>query len=172
MSNWIIYGLSASLFWGSYAVVSKVVTSEKYLGLSSGQASLLMFGGITIVLLGYFLWQQKTMSSGIKLIGILLILLILGYVIYSLKNIGLQLSLSKLGLGLLQGILWASGMVMAFLALKAGAEAAKLVPIYNTNTLIAVILGLALLHEVPAPEQRLKVIIGAILIVVGGILCA
>jgi uncharacterized membrane protein len=172
MPNWLMYGLSASLFWGTYAVVSKVVTSEKYLGLSSGQASLLMFGGITMVLLGYFLWQQKTMSSHVRLMGILLILLVLGYIIYSLRNIGIQVSLPQLGLGLLQGILWASGMIMAFLALKSGAEAAKLVPIYNTNTLIAVILGLALLHEVPDPEQKIKVIAGAILIVIGGILCS
>ncbi|MCX6760974.1 MAG: hypothetical protein NTZ84_02655 [Candidatus Nealsonbacteria bacterium] len=172
MPNWLMYGLSASLFWGTYAIVSKVVTSEKYLGLSSGQASLLMFGGITIVLMGFFLWQQKIMNLRIKFIGILLILLVLGYVVYALKNIGLQLSLPKLGLGLLQGILWAGGMVMAFLALKSGAEAAKLVPIYNTNTLIAVILGLTLLHEVPDPEQKIKVITGAILIVIGGILCS
>jgi len=172
MTNWLIYGLAASIFWGTYAVVCKVVTSEKYLGLSSGQASLLMFGGITMVLLGYFLWQQKTMAPWLRSMGVLLLLLILGYVVYSLKNIGLQVSLSKVGLGFLQGILWAGGMVMAFLALKAGAEAAKLVPVYNTNTLIAVIIGLALLHEVPAPEQRIKVIIGAILIVAGGILCS
>jgi len=60
--------------------------------------------------------------------------------------------------------------VFAFLAFSAGAEVAKLVPIYNTNTLIAVILGLLLLHEVPAVDERIKVIIGAILIVIGGIL--
>lgn len=170
MQTWLIYGLLASLCWGTYAVVSKVVTSGKYLGIQPTGASLLMFGGITVVFMTYFILRQKTLSVSFKLTGFLLVVAILGYIIYSLKQTGIQISLPTVGFGLLQGALWASGMVFAFMAFSVGAEAAKLVPIYNTNTLIAVILGLLLLHEVPAPDERLKVILGAILMVFGGIL--
>lgn len=170
MPIWLIYGLLASLCWGTCAVVSKVVTSEKYLGIQPGGASLLMLGGITIVFMLYFLSQQGTISVSLKLVGVLLIAAVLGFTIYSLKQTGVQISSATLGFGLLQGALWASGMVFAFMAFSIGADAAKLVPIYNINTLIAVTLGLALLHEVPAPDERLKVIMGAILIVLGGIL--
>ena len=170
MPMWLIYGLLASLCWGTDAVVSKVVTSEKYLGIQPSGASLLMLGGITMVFMLYFLSRQKILSVSLKSVGVLLIAVILGYMIYSLKQTGVQISLPTVGFGLLQGALWASGMVFAFLAFSVGAEAAKLVPIYNTNTLIAITLGLLLLHEVPAPDERLKVIIGALLIVVGGIL--
>lgn len=170
ISTWLIYGLLASLCWGTYAVISKIVTSEKYLGIQPTGASLLMLGGITTVFMLFFIIRQGMLSISLKSAGIFLIMAVLGYMIYSLKQTGVQISLPTLGLGLLQGALWAGGMVFAFLAFSAGAEAAKLVPIYNTNTLIAVILGLLLLHEVPAPDERIKVIIGAILIVIGGIL--
>lgn len=170
MPAWLIYGLLASFCWGSYTIVSKVVTSEKYLGIQPGDASLLMLGGITIVCLPYFLSQQKTESVLLKLVGILVMAVILGYMVYSLKQTGTQISLSTLGFGLLQGMLWASGMVFAFIAFSGGADAVKLVPIYNTNTLVAVTLGLVLLHEIPSPDERLKVIAGAILIIIGGIL--
>ena len=114
--------------------------------------------------------SQGGLSLTLKLIGILLIIAVLGYLIYSLKQTGVQISLPTVGFGLLQGAVWAGGMIFAFSAFSIGAEAARLVPIYNTNTLIAVILGLFLLHEVPVPEERVKVILGALLIVIGGIL--
>lgn len=170
MPTWLIYGVLASFCWGTYAVISKIVTSEKYLGIQPSGASLLMLGGIAVVFLTFFLVRNSTLSLSAKTMGFLLIALLLGYVIYTLREIGVQISISSLGFGLLQGALWASGMIFAFLAFSVGAEAAKLVPIYNTNTLIAVILGLLLLHEVPASDERLKVIIGALLIVLGGIL--
>jgi len=170
MANWLIYGLLASLCWGTYAVISKIVTSEKYLGIAPSGASLLMLGGIAVVFLVYFLAKTGAISLSLKSMGFLLIALILGYVIYALKETGIQISLPTVGFGFLQGGLWAIGMVCAFLAFSAGAEAAKIVPVYNINTLIAVILGLLLLREVPAPDERFKVIVGAILIVLGGIL--
>lgn len=170
MPTWLIYGLLASLCWGTYAIVSKVVTSEKFLGIQPTGASLLMLGGIAIVFLTFFLLKTGSLSLILKLMGFLVIAIIIGYIVYVIKELGIQISQKTLGFRLLQGILWAMGIVFAFLAFSGGAEAAKLVPIYNTNTLIAVILGLILLHEVPAPDERLKVIIGAILIIAGGVL--
>jgi len=75
-----------------------------------------------------------------------------------------------LGLSVVAGIIWALGMLFALLALANNAPVAKLAPIYNINTLIAVALGMVVLKELPVGEDRIKVIIGAILIVIGGIL--
>lgn len=56
------------------------------------------------------------------------------------------------------------------LALVNKADVSRLVPIFNTNTLVAVALGMILLKELPAGTEKIKVVIGAILIVVGGVL--
>ena len=122
MAIWLIYGLLAALCWGSSAVISKIVTSEKYLGVLPTEASLLMLGGITIVFLLYFILQQKIPSIGLKLGGLLLITAVLGYLIYAIKQMGVQISLPVIGFGLLQGILWASGMIFTFLAFSTGVE--------------------------------------------------
>lgn len=79
-------------------------------------------------------------------------------------------NLEGIGLSVLAGIVWAIGMVFALLALSNKAPVAKLNPIYNTNTLITVLIGVILLHELPSGTEKIKVIIGAILIVIGGIL--
>jgi len=170
MPTWLIYGLISSVFWGTYAVTSKIVTSEKYLKVSSSNATLLMLAGIVIVFITYFLFKANTLSSLMKVLGFILLGAIITYIIFALKDSGLVLSPSILVFGILTGALWALGMIFTFIAFSSGAEAAKLVPIYNTNTLIAVFLGIAFLHELPAPDQRIKVVTGAALIVVGTIL--
>lgn len=170
MPSWLIYGLTSSLFWGTYSIISKIVTSDKYLKVDSVHASLLMLSGISIAFLGYFLFKIPNLNLSMRIIAIGLMLAIFLFVFCSLKQAEIITSFSVISLGLLSGALWAVGMIFTFLAFSAGAEAAKLVPIYNTNTLIAVFLGLMLLHEIPAPDQRLKVVSGAILIVIGSIL--
>ena len=105
-----------------------------------------------------------------KVLGVILIFVIIVYSVFVLKEVGVSLTLPVISFGLLQGVLWALGMVFTLLAFSSGAEAARLVPIYNTNTLIAVFLGIVFLHELPAPDERIKVITGALMIVVGSIL--
>ncbi|MFA5207951.1 MAG: GRP family sugar transporter [Candidatus Paceibacterota bacterium] len=170
MPTWLMYGLVSSLFWGTYAVVSKIVTSEKYLKVQSTNASLLMFVGIMLVFFLFFLTKTSDLSNLMRVGGFALIALVITYVVFALKQTGVVITPSVLILGSLSGALWAAGMIFTFFAFSAGAEAAKLVPIYNTNTLIAVFLGIAMLHELPAPDARIKVITGAVLIVVGSIL--
>jgi len=142
VATWLIYALLAALFWGTYIVISKMVTSDKYYGFSTNVASLLMLVGIGIVFVGYFLSAKPALPTNTN--GILL--------------------------GVLTGALWAGGMIFPFLALKSGADVSRLAPIYNTNTLIAVVLGIILLHEVPQAASMIKVLLGAFLIVIGGIL--
>jgi uncharacterized membrane protein len=170
MPTWLVYGLTSSIFWGTYSIISKLVTSEKYLKVDSMHASLLMLSGISIAFLGYFLLRMPNLSAFMRFIAMGLMLAIFIFVLCALKQAGITISFSVISLGLLSGALWAIGMIFTFLAFSAGAEAAKLVPIYNTNTLIAVFLGLIFLHELPAPDARFKVIIGALLIVIGSIL--
>lgn len=74
------------------------------------------------------------------------------------------------GLSIAAGVVWALGMIFALLALSNNAPVARLAPLYNTNTLVAVVLGIILLKELPSGTMAIKVIIGAILIVAGGIL--
>jgi uncharacterized membrane protein len=165
-----MYGLISSLFWGAYPVVLKIVTSEKYLKVQSTNASLLMFAGIMIVFLLFFLTRTESLSNLMRIGGFTLMAIIIVYVIFALKQTGLAVTPAVLIMGSLSGALWATGMIFTFFALSAGAEAAKLVPIYNTNTLIAVFLGIAMLHELPAPDARIKVVTGAALIVIGSIM--
>lgn len=142
---WLIFAILASLFWGSYIVVTKVVTSPKYFGLNPPLAGFLMLLGIAVIFIAN---------------------LILG------GKFELPQNRSAWFFGIFAGILWALGMVAAFKALKIGADISRLTPIFNTNTLIAVLLGIILLGELPKAAAAVKVIVGAILIILGSALVA
>ncbi len=72
----------------------------------------------------------------------------------------------------LVGLVWAIGTGCIALALhKFGTPIAKLVPLYNMNTLVAVLLGLVFFAEA-ASLNLWKLLAGAILIALGGILVA
>ncbi|MFA5013182.1 MAG: hypothetical protein WC520_01320 [Candidatus Paceibacterota bacterium] len=170
MPAWLIYGFIASLCWGTDAVMSKIVTSEKYLNVPVTHSSLLMLSGIATAFLFFFLFKTAHLNLTMKLIGLLLLVAIIAYVLISLRQANISITIPVLAFGLLQGLFWGGGMVATFLAFNSGADASRLAPIYNTNTLVSVFLGLAFLHELPAPDQRFKVVSGALLIVVGSIL--
>ena len=143
MEAWLALGILAALCYGASSVVAKVATSPDHYGMSTATASLLMLVGIALVFAAYL----------------------------ALKG-GLNIPPNPvvLGVGVLVGVLWAMGMVLSFLALSGNADIARLAPIYNMNTLVAVALGIILLGELPSQPQMIRVVIGAILIVVGGIL--
>lgn len=170
MPTWLIYGFTSALLWGTYTIFSKIVTSEKYLKIDASNASLLMLAGIVLVFLTFFLIKVNSLSFGMKGLGFILVFGIIFYIMFALKSSGVDLSLPVVSFGLLQGCFWALGMVFTFLAFSSGAEASRLVPIYNTNTLVAVFLGIVFLHELPIPDERAKVITGAVMIVIGTIL--
>lgn len=143
MESWLLLGFFAALMWGSYVVVSKVVTSEHYFGVPASTATLLMLVGIAVVFIGFVAWNNDWALPRDPVI---------------------------LGAGVLVGILWALGMVAAMLAVRNGADVSKLNPIYNTNTLVTLMLGVLLLKELPEQSQLIKVAAGAVLIVIGAIL--
>jgi uncharacterized membrane protein len=143
MQSWLIYGILIAFLWGSYAVVSKIALTDKQFGISPALASLFMLVGIAIVFVAGALTEGK-----------------------------LQIPENKTGVALsvLAGIIWAIGLFLSIKLLAEGADISRLAPIYNLNTLVAVILGILLLHELPNSGEMAKVVVGAILIIIGGIL--
>ena len=74
------------------------------------------------------------------------------------------------GLLFVSGMIWAFGMLAVAIAIYQKADLARLAPIYNINTLVTVLLGIIFLKEIPDMSQMVRVIGGAILIVVGAIM--
>jgi len=138
--NWIVFGIIASLAWGIYVILLKRATSEQYYGLTSLTTFFVMSLGILFV----------------STIGFLL------------EGSGAFFELG-MGIAFASGLLWGIGMSSVTFALSSAKTlVSKLTPLYNTNTLVAVLLGILLLNEVP--EQQVVVLAGAILVVLGGIL--
>lgn len=145
MKTWLIYALLSMICWGSYIVVAKVATSAKYCGLGPRWAMILMFVGIIVVFGIYTAMSQEARPA---------------------------ISAGSATAGISTGVLWALGMVFSFLAFRTGADVSRLVPIYNCNTLIAVLLGIMVLHEMPDFAGVVKLLIGSALIIAGGVLVA
>ncbi len=144
MENWLLFGLLAAVCYGSSALFAKVATSDKYYGVNQSLFMLLMLIGIAIVFIA-----NSYLAKG---------------------NLTLPSNPLALGACVAAGILWALGMAFTVWALVGGADIARLTPIYNINTLIAVILGILVLGELPSSPDKLKVLTGALMIVIGSIL--
>jgi uncharacterized membrane protein len=81
-------------------------------------------------------------------------------------------NLPSLTAGIGAGLLWAIGMIFAFLALRGGADVARLVPLYNANTLIALVLAIIVLREVPQAREITRLTAGSAFIILGAFLVA
>jgi len=141
MENWVVYGLIASVCFGVNIVIYKVAVTKGQ-GLNPYLAIFSYgIGAFLFFLLMYLIISPKFTSNW-----------------------------TGLTLAIFSGALWALGMLMVALAIANKGNISKLAPIYNTNTLIAVLLGLIFLKEIPAGSEMLKVISGAVLIVIGAVL--
>ena len=85
-------------------------------------------------------------------------------------NHDFQFELKSNGLALAAGIIWGIGMIAVAVAIAQKADISRLTPIFNANTLVTVVLGIIFLHEIPNTSQMLRVIAGAVLIVIGAVL--
>jgi uncharacterized membrane protein len=140
--QWIAYGLIASFSWSGYAILSKIVAAAKSPVNDPFLTSVEQSLGILVVATIVLILRRKKLGP--------------------LTKSGLVFSASS-------GVLWGLGSIGLLIAInRYAASISNLVPIYNTNTLVAVILGMVVLHEVPA--RRFYVLLGALAIVVGGIL--
>jgi uncharacterized membrane protein len=145
MKTWLVFSLLAMVCWGCYIVVAKVATSDKYCGLGPKWSALLMVGGIIFVVGIYWV-----IGKGPKPV----------------------ITVPSAIAGVSQGVLWALGMLFSLFAFRAGADVSRVVPIFNCNTLVAVLLGIMVLHEVPNLAGAMRILIGSLLIVFGGIIVA
>lgn len=140
--NWLFLGLLAAFFYGLAAVMSKVVIGENFLGVNPKAAALLMFAGSAVVIVFFVFSAPFEFPKKPVLIGA----------------------------GLLYGILLTLGNVIVYIAIDKKANIAQLTPIYNINTLVAVVLGVFLLAEIPSAPQAIKILVGAVLITIGAVL--
>ena len=104
-------------------------------------------------------------SSFLVALGIIVI-----FGVFLLFKPGINFEWKSNGLLFVSGLIWGIGFLAVAIAIANNADVARLAPIYNTNTLIAVLLGILILKEIPDTTQMFRVIAGAILIVIGAIL--
>ena len=141
MENWLIYGLIASVCFGVNAIIYKVAATK-------GQGLNPYLGGLSI-------------GAGVFLFFLL---------VFLVKSQKFTPNWTGITLAIISGVLWAIGMLMIALAVAKKGDISRLAPLYNTNTLIAVLLGILFLKEIPTGTAVFKVISGSVLIVIGAIL--
>mgnify|MGYP001603036879 CR=1 FL=1 len=90
--------------------------------------------------------------------------------LFFLFNPGFEFEWKSTSLAVGAGAIWAIGMLAVAIAISQKADVARLAPIYNINTILAVLLGIFFLNEIPDVSQMIRVIGGAVLIVIGAIL--
>ena len=118
----------------------------------------------------YKVAQQKgnfSSNYGIFMFGIGVVIV---SVVFFLSKPSFEFEWKYSSLAIIAGAVWAIGMIMVAIALSQKADVARLAPIYNINTILAVLMGVIFLHEIPDATQMFRVIVGAILIVIGAIL--
>ena len=143
MQKWLLFSLAAALFWGGNAVLVKLVVGREHFGLAGSRANLFVAIGIIAAML----INDRLHPAPFSL-----------------------LQVPAYALAAAVGVIWALGNIFAFLAVRAGGAMSQIVPIYNTNTIVAVVLCMLLLREIPVGMDMYRVIAGAVLITIGAIL--
>src|SRR3989338_7399261 len=135
--------------------------------IAYGLIAALCFGVNGII---YKLAQQKgnfSPSHGVFVFG-LGILAVFG--LFFMFNFDSDFEWKSSGLLLISGVIWAFGMLAVAIAIYQKADLARLAPIYNINTLVTVLLGIIFLKEIPDLSNMIRIISGAVLIVVGAVM--
>jgi uncharacterized membrane protein len=144
MKSWFVIGLAASLLYGVSAIFFKLLTHERYLGGAPGWVLAGIGLGIALCgFLGVLFWPQAATGST------------------------LQACLWALPAGLLNGF---ATLLVLWAMRTPGTNLSQLVPVYNTNTLIAFILAVIIFKELPQGIDLVRNLAGAILIVAGTVL--
>ncbi|MBU0508143.1 hypothetical protein KKH27_04820 [bacterium] len=145
MKLWLVFGLTASLLYGLTVIFFKLLTAERFLGGQPG-------------------WVLAGVGLGIAACGTL------GAVFWPTVSVGgdtLQAFLWAIPVALMNG--FATLLVLRVLHTPTG-NVSQLVPIYNTNTLVAFILAVLFFRELPHGPDLIRNLIGALLIVLGATL--
>ena len=132
-----------------------------------GLFAALVFGINTVM---YKVAQQKGNFSpyyGSFLMGLGIVIVFAVFMFFK-RDFVFEWKYSSLAIG--AGMLWALGFLAVAIAISQKADISRLAPVYNTNTLVAVVLGIIFLKEIPDFSQMWRVILGAAFIVGGAIL--
>ncbi len=144
--------------------------------MSARVIAILLGGVLPALLLGMTGVLQKLstnarIGTGPFLIGVGVTTAIVGGVFMVLERdatIGQKSALYTI----LFGLVWATAIGCIAIALRRfDGQISQLVPLYNMNTLVAVLIGLVILGEWQTVDPR-KLAVAAILIVIGGVLAA
>lgn len=139
------------------------------------QLALLVGGVLPAVLLGLSsICQKLSTTAGIGAGPMLIVIGLTSAAVGAIFCADGDANWTKGGVGYacLFGICWAAATGLVGVALKKyGAQISQLVPLYNMNTLIAVIIGLIAFAEWRT-VQPFRISLAAILIVSGGILAS
>lgn len=144
MNTWLFYGIVASLSFGISAIPLKYASSQKYL---SGPVGVIIIGsaiGALLILVPYLLYKGQL-------------------------NVG-DFFDNRLALfwSACSGAVGAIGTVSIIRALNnPSTDVSRLMAIVSTSVLITVILGMAVLKEIPLGWDRIRVLIGTVLIIYG-----
>lgn len=144
MSNlWILFGLGAALALGAANIPQKLAVDSVNPAAISPFAYGVLAGAVIIVvnLVAFYYYGD---SWGFT-------------------------SKREWGFGLLAALLFAIGSLCIAVGFRSGANASQFVALFNTNTLIATVLGLVILKEF-GQVVVWKVLLGAVLVVAGGLL--
>ena len=144
--------------------------------MSNQVAGMILGGFIPAILLGVFaLFQKLSVTLGAQpgpyllFVGVGVITVAGVLMLFGSRG---SLPLPAMGASLATGLIWAIAVTLIAVAQgRFGASVARLVPLFNMNTLVAVLLGFLVFAEwqgVRVPRLSL----GAVLIVVGGTLVA
>src|SRR3989344_3695911 len=69
--------------------------------------------------------------------------------IFFIYNPSFSFEWKSSGLAIAAGAIWAVGMIAVMIAISQKADIARLAPVYNINTILAVLMGIVFLNEIP-----------------------
>jgi uncharacterized membrane protein len=144
--------------------------------MNSNIASLLVGGLLPALLFGVSGVIQKTsakagIGTGPFLVVVGVVVILIGGIFTAVER-DTTVNWPGAGQAALFGVLWASGIGSIAIALsRYEGQISQLVPLYNMNTLVAVVIGLVALSEWQTLQTG-RLLLGAVLTVAGGILAA
>jgi len=138
--------------------------------------ALLVGGLVPAIFLGLAAIMQKLISQYPIGIGPFLIVTGLGTCLAGAVFLAIDrdpsLSPASIGMTFIFGLFWATATGCISIALKKlGGSISQLAPLYNTNTLVAVVISLVLLSEWKT-VQPTRILIASAFIIIGGVLAA
>ena len=143
--------------------------SNNTLGIMIGGIVPALLYGVSIIAMKAGAEYKISTSSYLMVIGI--VIFIVGLLSRQILNFPeTTATFAGLGFAIVSGILWALGTTLVnYSIVKFGTPIAILTPLYNMNTLVAVLGGMLLFAEWKT-AQSLPVFIGSVLVVCGGVL--